>query len=610
MDFHILAQAFSKIEETTKRLEMSQQLSELLKKTPATDMRLVIYLIQGRLAPSFENIEAGMGEKFVIQAIAKTTGYTQAQTEKEFKKTGDLGQTAQNLLSTKTQQSLMTQTITVKKVHQNFLKMAHSEGEGSQTTKIRLLSELLNSSTPLEAKYITRFALGSLRLGVGDPTIMDALAKVHLEEFKEKNPGIEKEIETTGKEGEEKEKKIQSKLREKIESKYNIYSDLGKLAEKLAEKKLNGLDEITIEPGIPIRPTLAERLPLSKEIIEKIGKCMVEVKMDGFRVQVHKKEKNVWIFSRNQENLTSMFPEIVEASQKQLDAHSCIVEGEALAYNEETNEFYPFQVTIQRRRKYDIEEKAKELPLRLFLFDVLAVEKENLLSQPFRERRKRLEKLIKKGETIQLTKGIITDNPKELDRFFMNSVARGLEGIVAKDLNAPYIAGARKFAWIKLKRSYKGELQDSVDLVILGYYKGKGKRTEFGLGGLLAGVYDEKKDEFKSITKIGTGFSEQMLSDLNKLLSKHKTPKKPARVDSEIEPDYWVEPKFVVEVVADEITQSPMHTCGKEKETGYALRFPRIIKLRNDKEPEQSTNVKEIISMYKNQKNVKTEEKK
>jgi DNA ligase-1 len=334
---------------------------------------------------------------------------------------------------------------------------------------------------------------------------------------------------------------------------------------------------------------------------------MVEAKYDGFRVQVHKKGNTITIFSRNLESMTDMFPEIVEAAKKELKSKECIVEGEALAVNEETNEFFPFQITIQRKRKYDIEEKAKELPLKLFLFDVMYMDGKNVMSKPFHERRKILSTLVQGKGLIAPTKSITTDQPKEIDRFFNENVSAGLEGIVCKDLNAPYIAGARKFAWIKLKRSYKGELQDSVDLVILGFYKGKGKRTEFGLGGLLAGVYDEERDEFKSITRIGTGFSEQMLQDLYDLLMKHRVTHKPARVDSEVTPHEWVAPKFVVEVRADEITQSPMHTAGKETGTGYALRFPRILKLRNDKTPEQATSVKEIIDMYKEQKRVKVE---
>ena len=227
---------------------------------------------------------------------------------------------------------------------------------------------------------------------------------------------------------------------------------------------------------------------------------------------------------------------------------------------------------------------------------------------PFHERRKKLENLVKGGKTVEVTKAVIATKAEDIDKFFMENVSQGLEGIVAKDLNAPYIAGARKFAWIKLKRSYKGELQDSVDLVVLGFYKGKGKRTAFGLGGLLAGVYEPKSDEFKSVTRIGTGFSEQMLADLHQTLSKDAVSHKPARVDSELVPDVWVDPKYVVEVRADEITKSPMHTCGREKGTGYALRFPRILKLRTDKEPEQATSVGEIVKMYGHQKKVKVEE--
>lgn len=613
MRFEIVATAFDAIEKTTKRLDMTTQMAALLKETPASDARVVVYLTQGRLAPAYENIETGMGEKFVVQAIAKAAGYSKEDVEKRFKKTGDLGETAFELLSKKKQQALVMQTLSVKKVHENFMKLARITGEGTQDTKIKLLAELLNFATPTEAKFIIRFALGSLRLGVGDPTIMDSMARVHLEEFKKMHPAIVKAVQEDKKhekkEDEELERKIQLKLREQIEAKYNIHSDLGHIAELLAEKGLKGLDEIQIEPGVPIRPTLAERLPSSEEIVEKLGKCAVEAKYDGFRVQIHKNGKKVSIFSRNQENMTDMFPEIVLAAQEQLDAEKCIVEGEALAYNEKLQEFFPFQVTIQRKRKYDIDEKAKELPLKLFLFDCLLIDKKNLMSLPFEERRAHLKKLITSGDTIEMTKSIITEKPKEIDKFFNENVSSGLEGIMCKDLKAPYIAGGRKYAWIKFKRSYKGELQDTVDLVILGFFKGKGKRTEFGLGGLLCGVYDEKADEFKSISKIGTGFSEQMLAELDTLLSKHIVKHKPARVDSEFEPQIWVEPIYVIEVRADEITQSPMHTAGRNSEgIGYALRFPRILKLREDKKGDECTTVKEIIQMYENQKKVKIED--
>jgi DNA ligase-1 len=300
-----------------------------------------------------------------------------------------------------------------------------------------------------------------------------------------------------------------------------------------------------------------------------------------------------------------MFPEIVEAVKRQIKAKDAIFEGEALAFNEETGEYYPFQVTIQRKRKYDIGEKAKEFPLTVFAFDVLYADGKSLMELPFHERRKRLGALIEKGGTIVLTDAIVTDSAKTLEQFFNENVEKGLEGIIAKDLNARYIAGARKFSWIKLKRSYRGELSDTIDTVIVGFFKGKGKRTRFGLGGLLTAVYDEKADSFRTIAKIGTGMSEEMLENLFGLLSNQKEQAKPARVDSEITPDAWVAPKYVIEVNADEITKSPVHTAGREKGgEGLALRFPRMIKIRQDKKPEQATTVREIKELFRRQKHV------
>ncbi len=380
------------------------------------------------------------------------------------------------------------------------------------------------------------------------------------------------------------------------------------IAQKLKEKGLRGLDEIDIMPGAPIRPTLAERLPSAKEIIEKLGRCAVETKYDGFRIQCHKDGNDVTIFSRQSENMTQMFPEIVDAIKTQIRAKRVIFEGEALAYSEETAQYFPFQVTMQRKRKYDIKEKSEEFPLRMFAFDIMYLDGKNLMGKPFAQRRKILEEMIGKGEIITPTRGIETDDPERVERFFLESIENGLEGIIAKDLNAPYIAGARKFAWIKLKRSYKGELSDSVDVAIIGYFKGKGKRTQFGLGGLLTAVYDEQGDSFKSIAKIGTGMSEETLIELESKLSKIAQKQKPARVECEIEPHEWVKPLYVIEVRADEITRSPMHTAGKDSDgTGYALRFPRMIKLR-EKKPEQSTTVAEIISMYKKQASVQLQD--
>ncbi|MDD5163299.1 MAG: ATP-dependent DNA ligase [Candidatus ainarchaeum sp.] len=610
MKFSIVAEAFERIEKASARLDMTGFLAELFKKTPVEDIEQVVFLCQGRIASSDKGLDIGMGEKFVEDAIAKVSGYSNREIENLYKQKGDLGLVAEELCGKKKQSALFSAELTVEKVFQNLLKIAKSEGTGSQDLKIRLLAELLNSARPVEAKFIIRIPLGNLRLGIGDPTIMDAFAISLVEEAKNDKKVSEK-IDSALKEKkpekrkEEFERKLKVFVREKIEEKYNVHSDLGSIAKKLKKSGLKGLDTIEITVGIPIRPTLAERLPSAEEIIEKLGKCAVEAKYDGFRLAIHKKGEAVTIFSRRSENMTEMFPEIVEAVRKQVKAKEAIFEGEALAVNEQTGEYLPFQATMQRKRKYDIKEKAKEFPLKLFVFDVLFENGKNLMPLPFQKRRKILEAMVKPGQTIELTKSIVTDSSKELERFFNENVEKGLEGIIAKDLNARYIAGARKFAWIKLKRSYRGELTDTIDVAIIGFFRGKGMRTEFGLGALLTAVYDSKADVFRSIAKIGTGMSEEKIVELEKILSKIKTKNRPARVDSELEADVWAEPKLVIEVVADEITKSPVHTAAKkELGDGLALRFPRMISIRRDKKPEEATTVMEIIRMFEQQKHV------
>lgn len=609
MEFEIVAEYFEKLEGMSSRLEMTTVLSEFLKRIPATDIDKAVYLLQGMLAPSFKKIEIGMGEKFVIQAISKISGYARNEVEAKYKELGDLGLVAEELSEKRKQQTLRLESLSLSKVYSNLYKIATSSGQGSQELKIKLLAELLNSAKPKEAKYITRVPIGNLRLGIGDPTIMDSLSEEFVKEV-EKDKKLSKKVEKELKQKKEEErkeefhKKIRQKIRQRIEEKYNIHPDLGSIAKILKEKGLKGLKEIEISPGTPIRPTLAERLPNAEEIVKKIGKCAVESKYDGFRLQIHKNKEKVVLFSRQSENMSEMFPEIVEGIRKQVKAKSAIMEGEALAFNEQTGEFFPFQVTIQRKRKYEVEEKKAEFPLKIFLFDLMYLNGKNLMEKPFKERRKKLEETVKKGETVDLTDSIVTDKAKKIEEYFEENIEKGLEGIIAKDLEAKYIAGARKYAWIKLKRSYKGELQDSIDAVILGYFKGRGKRTSFGLGGLLSGVYDEKHDKFTTIAKIGTGMSEETMQSLEKMLSKIAKKTKPARVDSKIQPDFWVEPKYVIEVVADEITRSPIHTTAKEKGKGLALRFPRLIKIRQDKKAEECTKAKEIEKMYKMQKKV------
>ncbi|NPA76867.1 MAG: ATP-dependent DNA ligase [Candidatus Diapherotrites archaeon] len=581
MQFRDLARVFDRLESTSSRLEMIDTLASLFSSADGKTARKIVYLLQGRVAAPYTGIELGIGEKLAMAAISRAYGVDISDVEREYKEKGDLGLVAEALSANKKQMTLFSQPLTVDRVYSNFYRIATASGYGSQDLKLRLLVDLLNDAEPLEARYIIRIPLGKLRLGVGDATIIEALALAVLGS-RDYRPDVERA--------------------------YNLCSDLGYVAELLYEKGLEGIRSMGIVVGIPIRPALAQRAQSAEEIIARLGRCAAEAKYDGFRCQIHKKGDQVWIFSRRMENMTDMFPDLIAAA-KALPADTIVFEGEAIAVNENTGEFYPFQMTIQRKRKYGVSEASKEYPLYLFAFDIMYLNGETLIERPYRERRQILEGILRDRKRIQPSEKIETDSADELEAFFESCVERGLEGIVAKDLNAPYIAGARKWSWIKLKRSYRGELSDTIDVVILGYYKGRGKRSQFGLGGILVGVYDPDEDSFKTIAKVGSGFTEEQLVEMKKLLDDIAVSHRPARVSAFLEPDVWVEPRYVITVTADEITRSPNHTAGWDGSRGYALRFPRIVGwVRDDKGPEDATTVQEIIDMYKDQKHVQVSE--
>ncbi|MFH1247397.1 MAG: ATP-dependent DNA ligase, partial [Candidatus Micrarchaeota archaeon] len=568
MEFSHVCIVFDTMEETASRLALTDLLAKLFAETDKSEVKQLVYLCQGRISPSHMGIELGMGEKFAQQAIALASGAKINDIEKMYKKSGDLGDTAEQLMKKRFQTSLAQKQLTVAKVYDNFYKIATIGGQGSQETKIKLLAELLVNSTETEPKTIIRFVTGRLRLGTADATILDALSV----------------LKTGTKE-----------LRTSLERAYNMTSDLGLVAEIFYKDGLTAIEKIQPIPFNPIRPALAERLPDASAIIEKLGECIVEAKYDGFRLQCHKNGEKIAIYSRKQEPMTHMFPDLVAAIKEQITAKTAIFEGEAIAFDEDTQSFLPFQTTITRKRKHGVNLKAKEIPLILFAFELLFADGVDYTQKPFIERRKTLEKIIKNKGPIQPSKTITAKTPGDLQIFFDDCVSNGLEGIIAKDLNAPYTAGARKFSWIKLKRSYQGNLADTIDATIVGFYRGKGKRTEFGFGGLLTAVYDDKNNVFKTIAKVGTGFTEEQMQWFNDTLSKIAVKKKPANVESNLDPDIWVTPKLVVTLTADEITRSPTHTCAMHDNEGLALRFPRLTQIREDKNAVDSTTEKEII---------------
>ncbi len=577
MRFKDLVSIFERLEATAKRLEMFEILAELFRETAPDEIAPIIYMSQGVLLPAFHGLEIGMSDKLLIRALAEAARRPPEEVLEHYKKTGDLGLTAEKLLAGHAGGSL-----TVSEVYAEFLRIARTAGEGSVEKKLCTLADLLALASPLEAKYIARFVIGRLRLGAGDATVLEALALAKLggREFKTD-----------------------------LERAYNLCSDLGRVGELASSGGIEAIAGIVVQVGYPIRMALCERVVDPEQIIEKIGRCAVEPKLDGFRCQIHKDGESINIFSRNLERTTHMFPDIVGAVRRQVRAREIIFEGEALAFDEATGELLPFQTTIQRKRKHDIAYVAKEFPLKLFAFDLLFVDGLDYTPRPYLERRAELVARIAADTVIEPAEMEETENPARVRAIFEAAVARGLEGIVAKRPDSPYTAGARNFNWIKLKRSYKGELSDTVDLCLVGYFRGGGKRARFGIGAVLGAVYDSPSDSFKTISRIGTGFSDAEWVQLREKLDGVVVEHKPARVDSKLDPDVWVQPVYVITVAADEITRSSMHTCGADAEgIGYALRFPRVQGfLREDKRPEDANTVADIIELYELQKRVKLE---
>jgi len=578
--YSVIAESYEEIEATTKRLEMTDHLVELLKETPSDIINKVVYLTQGKLHPDFAGIEIGVAEKLAIRAVAKATGYTEKQIEEDLKESGDLGTTTQRFLKKKAQATLFREPLTVRKVYEQLDKMAKASGPGSLDQKINLLAGLLGNASPEEAKYIIRTVTGSLRLGIADMTVLDALAIAY----------------GGGKEA-----------REDLERAYNISSDLGKVAKAVVEKGMEGIEKFEVSIGRPIRPMMAERLSSAYEILEKLGgRCMAEFKYDGERVQAHKQADNVVLFSRRLENITAQYPDAVELLRQHTRAKDAIVEAEVVAIDPDTGEMRPFQELMHRRRKYGVKKAVGEYPVSLFMFDVLYVNGEDLTLEPYPIRHEHLEKAIEQGDRVNVADHLVTDDPDGLEGFFEKAVESGCEGLICKSLSedAVYQAGARGWLWIKYKRDYKSEMTDTVDLVVVGAFYGRGRRAGT-YGALLLAAYDPEEDMFKTLTKCGTGFTDEDLGKLPKIMAKHRINHRHPRVQSAIEADVWFEPKVVIEVIGAEITLSPIHVCAMDairKGSGLAIRFPRFTgNYRLDKSAEDATSVREIIKMYKSQ---------
>ena len=557
MRFADLAKYLEKLEGTSSRNEMTVILAKLFGEASPEDARLIAYLSAGRLGPAYNSPDTGVADKMMVKALGP-------EAEKLFKQKGDLGLVAQVI---KGRRAGEYKSVSIAEVHEKLMEIAEVEGMGSQEKKQQLIRGLLEELDPVGAKYAVKIILGKLRTGFSDMTVLDSLSWMLVGD---------------------------KSKRKEIEKMYNVRADLGEVAKTIKTYRTNRT--YGPEIGTPVLMARAERAKNPGEIWERNGKCAVEYKLDGLRIQAHVRageQESIRLFSRGLEEVSAMYPDVVEGLKRQIKL-DCIVEGEMIAVGK-NGRFLPFQETVQRKRKYDIGEMAKKVPLKIYLFDLLLLNRTNMTYRTNRERREALEELVRPGETVKLMPRIQIEKEIEIENYFKKALADGTEGIIAKKLDGLYQAGARDFNWIKYKKSYtQSALTDTIDAVVMGYDEGQGKRAGFGIGDFLIGVYQPQEDKFLTIAKIGTGLTDEEWRHMLVILKPQASSAKPINyeVSKQMECNHWVNPKTVVEVLADEITRSPMHS------SGYALRFPRLVTFR-EKKPEDATTIQELLNMFK-----------
>ena len=576
MQYVTIAQAYRDLEQAGGRLALTDRLATLLAETPAGLLPTVCYLCQGLIAPEFAGVDLGVAEKLAIRAAATATGTESEQVAARVRETGDLGLAAEQLLavSAASRPPSLEVSFVVDTLHQ----IAGTEGVGSQGRKLDLLAGLLGQATPLEARYLLRLVTKGLRLGIGTPTILDALAQAY----------------AGGR-----------AARPALERAYNICCDLGKVAATLAGGGLAAVMQLHVQPGNPVRAMLAQRLSEPAEILAKLeGRCAAEYKYDGVRVQAHRTADGaIELFTRRLERVTAQFPDVVDALAAGLSPAEAIVEGEVVAFDAAAGELHPFQEVMFRRRKHGIAEAVRDVPVGLFCFELLYADGEDLTMLPYPQRREALARALTPSPRLRLTTCTEVDDPAALEAAFEQAVTDGCEGLVCKSVSpaAVYQAGARGWLWIKLKRDYRTELSDTVDLVVVGAFAGRGRRRGV-YGALLLAAYDPDADVFYSVTRCGTGFSDADLAALPGRLAPLARPERPARVAAAQEPDVWFEPGLVLEILSAELTLSPNYAAAWdqiEKDSGLAMRFPRFTgRWRDDKSAEDATTTRELIEMF------------
>jgi DNA ligase 1 len=564
MDYSVLADVYEKLESVSSKLAKTEILADLFKKTEPKELEKVVLLSQGRVFPIYSEFELGIATQMMMKAISKATGLNVNNVEELFKKTGDLGLAAEKAISSKKQITLLRKKLTVDHVFENLRKLAMITGEGSQDRKLNLISELIVSASPKEARYIVRTILQELRIGVAEGIVRDAIINAFLAK-----PDMNKdEIENVAK---------------VVDYAWNILCDFGEIAKIAKENGMEGLKKVKIKIGRPINVMLGEKAESIEEVVKEFGKVAAEYKYDGMRAIIERKGDDVWVFTRRLENVTKQFPDIVELVKKGVKSDEFIIEGEALGINPKTNLPLPFQVLSQRiHRKYDIEKMQNEIPVQLNLFDAILVDGKILIDKTFLERRKILEKIVKPiPGKLQLAKQIISDDVKELEKFYHEALNAKQEGIILKVLNATYTFGRHVGTFYKIKPT-----MENLDLVIIGATWGEGARANW-LTSYVLGCRDPDTGKFLPVGMMSTGLTEEEYEQMTEILK--------SLIISEKGKDVKLKPKIVIEVGYQEIQKSPNY------ESGFALRFPRFIRMRPDKGPEEADTIDRVKKLFESQ---------
>ena len=556
MKYSELVKIYEELGKTTKRLEKIDILSKFLKDISEEDAQVVVYMLQGKVFPPWSEKKIGMSSRLILKVIANSSGISQEKVESSWKKTGDLGKTAEEIIKAKKQATLYSTTLTVKKIFENIKKLAEMKGKGTVDKKIKLISELLTSAKPNEAKYIVNTILETLRVGVADGTIRDAIAKAFNIEV------------------------------EKIQHAYDVSNDFSQV---LISAKKGKLSDLKVSLAKPLKCMLALKEDTIEEAFERTGKpAQLEQKYDGFRLQIHKHNNEISLFTRRLENVTKQFAELVPIIKSHIKGEEFILDSECVGYDPKTKKYLPFQNVSQRiRRKYDIEKIAEKIPVEINVFDIMFYNGKSMLNEQFKERRELIEKIIKSEKyKIVPAKKLVTSSEKDAEKFFKESLELGNEGLMFKKMDAPYKPGARVGYMIKYKN-----VMETLDLVITKATYGEGKRASWLSSFTLS---CKKEDSFVEIGKVGTGIKEKeglTFKQLTKIL-------KPL-IEKETGKTVILRPKIVVEIAYEEIQKSVNYN------SGYALRFPRVIKIRNDLSAKGCNDIKKVEQLYKQQRGKK-----